>query len=630
MVITRPGDDESNLVGPRPAAEDPGEEVFALQFAASQYKALVSNAESLLQTISSEARPGEQRQIESWLCRKEESEDVIKKSGEGEKNPLAKILEEEEEGTEGSSTARSKSSAETSQETTDVGESIEDFDSECSDVSAEDIEARLEVIAAKFRADTEALVNDWEVQLWTAGMDVGGQLKVPERPSSTVLKEPLQKQVGEVEQQLKRSGEPTSDLQSAAHALALPEVQSSEREQEGRRAAGLEEQLALVQGEHRRVGARLAEEQERRRGLEAAVERGQGAVLRLEARLRQQEDRLRDSLGASQSLEERAEAVRRAEARVGELGAAAERRSAGLQEREHSLAAREIGEQETSFVEGLELAPLGPNMASVRTEVHDLRTIRWGLLQIEVNSSLLVRPRDQLVIERQQLDDLLHEQKSLSAKEERRMIELDESVEAIDGAIEYKNDMLCGKHVVYDSSHRGEDVLMQRLVRLGLPETRAMLHRWQGAGRAVKPPLQVLRAGAGPAGGGPQDGGTPGGGGGAVHAPRSVLWVTDCLARVSTVTMQGSTPESWAAGCSAPSWRARGSWWPSRGTTRSAQPALPSLRPLPQVKINLLAQQLAEQGTGGNKGQDQARSIKTLEKEVTFLIKRPGDSVIEF
>ena len=72
---------------------------------------------------------------------------------------------------------------------------------------------------------------------------------------------------------------------------------------------------------------------------------------------------------------------------------------------------------------------------------------------------------------------MLHEQKSLTGKEERRMIELDESVEAIDGAIEYKNDMLCAKHVVYDASYRGEDVLMQRLVRLGLPETRAMLHR---------------------------------------------------------------------------------------------------------------------------------------------------------
>ena len=99
--------------------------------------------------------------------------------------------------------------------------------------------------------------------------------------------------------------------------------------------------------------------------------------------------------------------------------------------------------------------------AGVRNEVEELRKVR-----------------DLLVGERQKLDDKLHEQKSLSSSEERRMIELDESVEAIDGAIEYKNDIICGKQVVYDASYNGEDALMKHLVRLGVAETRAMLHRY--------------------------------------------------------------------------------------------------------------------------------------------------------
>ena len=110
-----------------------------------------------------------------------------------------------------------------------------------------------------------------------------------------------------------------------------------------------------------------------------------------------------------------------------------------------------------------------------------------------------------MVRERQQLDDKLHEQKALSSGEERRMIELDEAVEALDGAVEYKNDLILGKQVAmllliqlpisdlqvsYDSTYHGDDVLMKRLVKLGLPETRAMLHR---SGSSSMAPLNSSR-----------------------------------------------------------------------------------------------------------------------------------------
>ena len=122
----------------------------------------------------------------------------------------------------------------------------------------------------------------------------------------------------------------------------------------------------------------------------------------------------------------------------------------------------ESGNQETSFIQSIGAQKKNVfEMAGVRDEVEELRKVR-----------------DLLVGERQKLDDKLNEQKSLSSSEERRMIELDESVEAIDGAIEYKNDIICGKQVVYDTSYRGEDVLMKHLVRLGVDETRAMLHRY--------------------------------------------------------------------------------------------------------------------------------------------------------
>ncbi len=44
--------------------------------------------------------------------------------------------------------------------------------------------------------------------------------------------------------------------------------------------------------------------------------------------------------------------------------------------------------------------------------------------------------------QRQALDDQLEEDSFLPPEQERAMIELDESVEALDSAIEYKNDIL--------------------------------------------------------------------------------------------------------------------------------------------------------------------------------------------
>ena len=128
------------------------------------------------------------------------------------------------------------------------------------------------------------------------------------------------------------------------------------------------------------------------------------------------------------------------------------------------------GSQETSFIQS---GSVGAHKSS-KTNVFDMSTMAG--VRNEVAD--LRKVRDLLVGERQKLDDKLHEQKSLSSSEERRMIELDESVEAIDGAIEYKNDIICGKQVVYDSSYEGGDALMKHLVRLGVDETRAMLHRY--------------------------------------------------------------------------------------------------------------------------------------------------------
>lgn len=505
LLLTRSAGDHPNLVRLEEKVEEQvsrEEEIFALQFAAGQYKALLSNAENLLHNISKSGEEKEKKEIASWMCSKEESEEAIQASGEGkEKKSLAQILEEEEE--DGGSTARTTSTmTNSSDETgTEVGESVEDFDSECSDVSAEDVEAKLEVIEVKFRAETESLVNDAEVHFWTLGKELKRRqleglvtegISSDEQQVSEVAAQQLvalRSQQVELQQRTEEVGPQSLDGRRRLSGFRSEVLQLQRKvtnaeqllqgDENGRNMdrvvgqAELQEQLEKLQEHHQHLAGQLEEERERKRGLETLLRREQLRIEELERRLREQESSVRETLGASRDLEQRAEKVKREETRLEEL-------TASLREQEQLLITErkqargkggtpreEYGSQETSFIQSgsgraqkTNVFEMG-SMAGVRNEVEELRKVR-----------------DLLVGERQKLDDKLHEQKSLSSSEERRMIELDESVEAIDGAIEYKNDIICGKQVVYDASYNGEDALMKHLVRLGVAETRAMLHRY--------------------------------------------------------------------------------------------------------------------------------------------------------
>ena len=439
--------------------------------------------------------PKERQEIASWLCSKQESEGAMQAE---QAQALARILEEEE-GAEDSSRSTGVGGSEEEEEGTEVGGS-EEFDSECSDVSAEEVEARLEVLGERFRAQTEALVEDAEVHFWSLTRQLGGGgEKVPEQEvveGRGSTEGTVRAQLEELREVLRGREEHILHLQAAgpAAARAVPEeerlaalaaeveqarrslaaaqavlqavagregeaeararvvgytalvvelqqkVAATEQQRsevpEGRRVAALQLQLGRLEGEHRRLGLQLEEERGRKVGLEEAVRREQGRVVQLERRMEEQRERLQSSVSESRELEERVERVRREEERLGHLGERVGRMQASLEERERTLVAREQGgatTQETSF--------MGPEVVALR-QVTGMDTVRREVAELRVL-------RDQLVVERQRLDEKLDEQKSLSSAEERRMIELDESVEGIDGAIEYKNDVICGKQVSY-------------------------------------------------------------------------------------------------------------------------------------------------------------------------------------
>ncbi|XP_075167274.1 kinesin-like protein costa [Haematobia irritans] len=94
----------------------------------------------------------------------------------------------------------------------------------------------------------------------------------------------------------------------------------------------------------------------------------------------------------------------------------------------------------------------------------------------------LRKTRDHLLDQRCSLDRKLKRDKMLSHKEERKLLECDEAIEAIDAAIEFKNEMICG-HKSIDTSERlqrekGEQMLMARLNKLSNEEMRTLLYKY--------------------------------------------------------------------------------------------------------------------------------------------------------
>ncbi|XP_026484487.1 kinesin-like protein costa [Vanessa tameamea] len=95
--------------------------------------------------------------------------------------------------------------------------------------------------------------------------------------------------------------------------------------------------------------------------------------------------------------------------------------------------------------------------------------------------------------------------KSLSDTEERKLLECEEAIEAIDTAIEYKNNLICGKSPSAslsdsqdnkDNRSRGEQMLMARLDKLSHDEMKTLLYRYFQKVVDLRGACAALEAGA--------------------------------------------------------------------------------------------------------------------------------------
>ncbi|BES90826.1 Kinesin-like protein costa [Nesidiocoris tenuis] len=100
------------------------------------------------------------------------------------------------------------------------------------------------------------------------------------------------------------------------------------------------------------------------------------------------------------------------------------------------------------------------------------------LLRVEIAS--LRATKDYLHEQKRELTAKINETKYVSNAEQRKLIEADEAIDAIDSAMEFKNELLCGRNALSttDLLEKGEQMLTDRLLNLSPEEMRILLCKY--------------------------------------------------------------------------------------------------------------------------------------------------------
>ncbi|XP_059362676.1 kinesin-like protein kif7 [Carassius carassius] len=288
--------------------------------------------------------------------------------------------------------------------------------------------------------------------------------------------------------------------------------------QSERRVQDLERNVQLMKQQQDLLQHRLREESQQKRRLEGEMQKGKHRVKELEIKNEQQQKILRikteeiaafqrqrrsGSNGSVVSLEEQQKIEEQKRWLDEEMEKVLEQRR-GLDDLEGELTKREeiLAKKEALLLErsGLESKKLRSSQAlskdllTLSSQIESLErelTERNGLLrsssaqdseQIRQEISSLRQEKELLLKQRVELDDRLRQGNLLSPEEERTLFQLDEAIEALDAAIEYKNEAITQRQRQLRASGsmltQWEMNLMAKLTCLSASETRALLCKY--------------------------------------------------------------------------------------------------------------------------------------------------------
>ncbi|XP_071764079.2 kinesin-like protein kif7 [Centroberyx gerrardi] len=285
-----------------------------------------------------------------------------------------------------------------------------------------------------------------------------------------------------------------------------------------RRVSELERSVQSMRQQQEQLQRRLRQESQQKRRLETEMQRRTHRVKELEIKNEQQQKILRIkteeiaafqrqrrsgsngsviSLEEQQKIEEQKRWLDEEMERVLEQRRGLEDLEGELTKREEILAKKEALLQERSGLEtkrlrssqaiSKDLVTLTGRIESLEQELSE----RNGLLrsgsaqdsqQIRQEISNLRQEKDTLLKQRVELDDKLRQGSLLSPEEERTLFQLDEAIEALDAAIEYKNEAITQRQRQLRASasmlSQWEMNLMAKLSYLSASETRALLCKY--------------------------------------------------------------------------------------------------------------------------------------------------------
>ncbi|XP_041031027.1 kinesin-like protein kif7 [Carcharodon carcharias] len=288
--------------------------------------------------------------------------------------------------------------------------------------------------------------------------------------------------------------------------------------QSERRIHEMERNVQLMKQQQALLQKKLKEEMDQKRRLETEMQKGKHRVKELEIKHKQQQKILKikteeiaafqrkrrsGSNGSVISLEEQQKIEEQKRWLDTEIEKVLEQRKAlddleeELKKREIIVEKKEALLQEKSGLENKRLRSsqaLSNNIVRVSSRIESLEKelsekngqLRNGSAcdqqEIREEISNLRHEKDQMMKQRTELDEKLRMGNLLSAEEERILFQLDEAIEALDAAIEYKNETITRRQRVLRASasmlSQCEMNLMAKLSYLSASETRALLCKY--------------------------------------------------------------------------------------------------------------------------------------------------------
>ncbi|XP_067827504.1 kinesin-like protein kif7 [Heptranchias perlo] len=288
--------------------------------------------------------------------------------------------------------------------------------------------------------------------------------------------------------------------------------------QSERRIHEMERNVQLMKQQQALVQKKLKEEMDQKRRLETEMQKGKHRVKELEIKHEQQQKILKikteeiaafhrkrrsGSNGSVISLEEQQKIEEQKRWLDTEIEKVLEQRKAlddleeELNKRETIVDKKEALLQEKNGLESKRLRSsqaLSNDIVRVSSRIESLEKelskkngqLRSGSAndqqEIREEISNLRHEKDQLMKQRTELDEKLRMGNLLSAEEERVLFQLDEAIEALDAAIEYKNEAITHRQTVLRGSasmlSQCEMNLMAKLSYLSASETRALLCKY--------------------------------------------------------------------------------------------------------------------------------------------------------